>query len=538
MKKIVLSALIGLIAFSTSSFAADVDTKLVNVSLFKNGLGYFVWEASFKKPKNDSVTLGNLPTPILGTFWITSPDPAVKIESALAYRADTPKQLNAINIEEFLKANIGKKVEIKTYDKQFIGTILDVPDNRKPENTDPSYPQPYDAGNIANIVIIQTDDNVVVLYKSDIKEIKFKEKPNYIFTQSSTQPILKLKVNTNLDKNKVYLSYLQRGITWVPSYAIDISNENDAMFSMKALIVNDVEDLSNAKVEFITGFPHIGFSHVTSPLALRDNLATFLSSINRRASDNDGIMAQQMITSNMMPLGGTEESVLPDYESQEGEGQVNEDLFFYDYKDISLKKGERGYYPLFTNKIKYKHIYDCDINELTKSYEPTAKSSRDVWHSLILTNSTKQPWTTGTAMVVSKNRILGQDTLYYTPQGVTATLKITKATDIKIENKEIEVDRKSSPKMISKLFDKDNYNYKLVTVKGEINIVNYKNKDVDIRIVKNIKGDASNVSHKGKINVLTEDMTALNKNTDIKWEIPLKQKEKTTITYTYNKFIW
>ena len=42
-------------------------------------------------------------------------------------------------------------------------------------------------------------------------------------------------------------------LSWAPSYVVDISEPTTARITAKAEIVNEIEDLSNAAVKFITG---------------------------------------------------------------------------------------------------------------------------------------------------------------------------------------------------------------------------------------------------------------------------------------------
>lgn len=58
---------------------SDVDVKIKRVALFKNGLGYFTSSATLPK-KATTITLGQLPVPSHGTFWVGYPK-AVKVRS-------------------------------------------------------------------------------------------------------------------------------------------------------------------------------------------------------------------------------------------------------------------------------------------------------------------------------------------------------------------------------------------------------------------------------------------------------------------------
>ena len=52
--------------------------------------------------------------------------------------------------------------------------------------------------------------------------------------------------------------------------------------------------------------------------------------------------------------------VMPDYGSAQA-GKTAEDLFFYPVENVSLKKDQTGYYPLFTESVSYEHVYRWEI---------------------------------------------------------------------------------------------------------------------------------------------------------------------------------
>ena len=134
-------------------------------------------------------------------------------------------------------------------------------------------------------------------------------------------------------------------------------------------------------------------------------------------------------------------------------------------------------------------------------------------------------------MTVNNDKILGQDLISYTPLNSETNLKITKATDIKVDAKESEIDRKQDAKRFN------NYRYDLVTVKGEVNINNYKNKDIELKLTKSVTGEVSKVSNNGKVETSTENLKAINKNSVIKWTLPVKTKDTIKISYIYSVYV-
>src|SRR5262249_31823540 len=78
----------------------------------------------------------------------------------------------------------------------------------------------------------------------------------------------------------VFVSYLVRGLSWAPSYRLDISDPKTLTIEQQAVIRNELEDLKGAEVTLITGFPSVEFAHVLSPLSSKTNWASFFQQLN------------------------------------------------------------------------------------------------------------------------------------------------------------------------------------------------------------------------------------------------------------------
>src|SRR5262249_4046857 len=204
--------------------------------------------------------------------------------------------------------------------------------------------------------------------------------------------------------------------SWAPSYVVDITDPTTARIIAKAEIVNEIEDLANASVKFITGYPNLQFSDVTDPMALREDLGAFLNSLLNPPSSGQirarrGVVVQQ--------LGGQASGEAPPlFPTAALEGQAREDLFFYEQKGVTLRKGERGYYTLFTGAVPYQHVYEwkigdtLDEQERQRGSEPNdPPKTEEVWHGVRLANTGGMPWTTAPALTVQDGPALGQDLL-------------------------------------------------------------------------------------------------------------------------------
>jgi hypothetical protein len=305
-------------------------------------------------------------------------------------------------------------------------------------------------------------------------------------------------------------SYLAKGITWAPSYVVDISDSKKAVISAKAEVINEAENLAGVHLDLISGFPNLQFANVVSPMAGKDSLAGFLSSLASGSSPQGGaggtnVMAQQRLYSDNYGREGR--GIMPEYATPAA-GQSIEDLFLYPVEQVNLKKGETGYYPLFSAKIPYTQIYTWEIPDYINQEDRYGNPQREgkemqeeVWHSIRLTNSTRIPWTTAPAQTIKSNQLLGQDTLTYTSSTAETKLRITRAMGIKAEQNEYETKRKQQAlEMYGNYFDK-------VSLEGKLRIINYKSEAVNVEITKILSGEVTQSTPEAIKVVVTKTLT-------------------------------
>lgn len=507
-----------------------VKTKLSEVSLFKNGLGFV--SRSVDLPKGDAtILMEGLPEAVHGTFWVYSADGAA-IKSLVASERESSESVPVSGLSDLLDANQGKTVELRIGDKDIVrGKILSLPVK---EETDSAYTpaQP------SNLVLIQTDSGMVAVARQDIREITAPGDLNVMVDRKKKDVVLRLQSSNSSGKGHALVEYLTRGITWAPSCQIDITDPSTARILAKAEIVNELEDLDHVQVNFITGFPNLQFSNTIDPMALRGSLADFLNSLTNPETQyrsRMGMVQQQAVLSNSATFPS--EEMTPGYSVAPSEGQTREDLFFYEQKDVSLKKGERGYFPLYVMNVPYEHIYEWKIGNSLDDQERYSYNQQQeekpevVWHSLRLTNTGSMPWTTAPAMIVQSGQVLGQDIQYYTSAGSKTMVKITQAVDIKAEQAEYEVDRlREAKKFYSNSYD-------LVTVRGVLKAVNYKNKAITLSVSKELSGEVLKSVPQAKVEQTAKGLRRVNPNNVLTWELPVEAQGKLEIEYQYKVYV-
>jgi hypothetical protein len=514
----------GSTALDGSSGRADenatptVSAKPTSIALFKNGLGFVTREGELPKDAGP-VTIKELPVPTHGTFWVGTPDNNAAIESLVALERTVAESVPATNFGDLIEANIGQNLELRIGDKErelIQGKVIEAATN-------------------SSFFLFQSGNSMLAINKADIRQVGAATGALKLNApKKKSEAALELKKARTKDKCPVLVQYLTKGITWAPSYLIDLTDPKKARLSAKAEIINDIDDFENVTINFIVGFPNLQFAEVVDPIAKKTDIAAFINSLLRPAtpsySGRSAIMSQVAMI-NRPDFG--EETVGPTYAVAGVKGQAQEELFFYEKKEVSLRKGQRGCYPLLSMEVPLEHIYEWKLgnilNEQSNPAEP--QKSDEVWHSVRLSNNGNLPWTTAPAMTKQGNQILGQDTLYYASPGSKTTVKITQAVDVKAEHAEFETGRKRN---IANFY---NRNYDLVDVQGKLTAVNYKNEDIVIVITKDITGELVSMAPKAKVNQVARGLRSVNPHQVLIWELPVKAREKVEIEYKYQIYI-
>src|SRR5688572_3065790 len=96
------------------------------VTVFKDGHAYVIREAALAAG-TITLTLDELPQPVMGTFWPYATGGA-KLVSAKAGTETVQEMQPAVDLRQIAKANIGKEVIVVAYDKERIeGKLVGAP---------------------------------------------------------------------------------------------------------------------------------------------------------------------------------------------------------------------------------------------------------------------------------------------------------------------------------------------------------------------------------------------------------------------------
>ena len=548
---------------AVAALAADqsVQAKVVDVSLFKNGLGFLIREVNLPGP--GEYVLDSLPVPVHGTFWILPDKAETVLKQAVAFSKPRQETSPALTLLDLLRANVGQKVEIKTEGDGWIkATVNHVPQweptlpvslsEAGGRGSQSSYwdsrsyraptPESIRANEVAGFVLFRTDQGMLALSPGEVKGLR-SDQGDLLLDTPRPRPGTALRLTVTGVGGRLRIACLEWGLTWAPSYLVDVSDPKEASIQCKGEIINEVENLSGVKAQFITGFPNIAFAEVVDPLALMGDLSDFVQSLMSQASGRPRATApgmMQQVMSNAAPLSSAD--MLRRGTLTPTEGEVREELFLYPQPDVTLARGQRGYYPVFAKRVPYSDLYRWEIEDsldeqgrwrYSSGYPESRPEAQppEVWHMLRLTNAGGIPWTTAPAMTVQEGRVLGQDTLFYTSPGARTLLKVTRSADIGVDEQETEVGRQRNARTTQYR------SYDLVTVRGELRVFNRKSKPITMVTKKTLSGDVVQSTPEASVETTVEGVRYVNPKRDLTWELPLEAGGKAYLTYQYKVYV-
>jgi hypothetical protein len=473
------------------------------ITVFKDGYVFVNQEGNMPVDAKGDVRLEDLPSPVLGTFWAYCSEPGMKLSSVTAGKRRVMVNKTSLTIKELLEGNIGAQIEIiEAGGKQkYRGVIMSIPSIPIDQNIDTTGMsainlQPAEG----NILLLKTDQGILTEPLDKIEKVLFLNGIKTSFPRGEYRNALNLKLKPIGAKNgnfaQVGFQYLQYGIRWIPSYKITLDGKGNARVEMQATLVNDIIDLNDVDATLVVGVPKFQFAGQIDPIALQQTIGTLESHFARNnlsnalmtqvPSDNAGIIN---------PPSG------PDVMG----GEKNEDLYVYNIKHLSLRKGERQVIPIANFRLKYTDLYQMDVpytppievqnalNGDQAAQIASLQQSPQFTHVIRLKNDSGSPLTTAPALLFSDGGVLAQSMMTYTPSGASVDVKLNTAIDISVKKEDKETDRALNA------ITWQNQQYGQVSLSGSLLITNHKDTGVELEINRYVLGIADNADHDGVV---------------------------------------
>ncbi|CAF1405098.1 unnamed protein product, partial [Rotaria sp. Silwood1] len=250
-------------------------------------------------------------------------------------------------------------------------------DNEKPSNS---------KAPVAQMTIIEkVDKRIIAIPLNSIVSIQG-ENLKTTLTKKIVKPILQIYYKNKSNSNcQGVMKYLTFGITWVPSYNLNLmapseSSVKNLRLSMKCVMMNDIEDVNIKGLFCIVGHPNLSkYIDVIDPIFNTQSAKEFLDQLARcdLPSSSSWLSPSyqnantrfnpRMNTSNYVVVPTDDEDVIINHDA-------NDDFHLYKFHDVLLEQNEKLSLPIFDIEIPYKDIYHCKINpnkESTKHSDST-----------------------------------------------------------------------------------------------------------------------------------------------------------------------
>lgn len=501
----------------TASHAVDiVPLRAERVALFKNG--YSQVSLKGELPAGKQFELKGLPVPVEGTLWWEAPEgvKVLQVEGSIRERDVPTIEYTPV---ELLSANIGKQVRLtmsggQTYEGVLVRSQL-------PPSMELTYTnhrgsvQQQQLSQQAPVFLKTAADEYLNIDLTAALSIDFSEQPNTP-TRKELQPLMTMELGQPSPGSVLQVECLADGLSWTPTYRIDLGEKYKAHLECKAVIVNDMVDLDGVYLELITGHPDLGSD------GLPHSTLTRLSSM-ANSMDNHRLSRRMMAPAPYVDSDDDDS----DMASEPAPSRTRtEELYHYAIPDFSAKKNSTVAREIFSQSIDCRHVYTCHVRSSSNNGEDLP-----VWHCLRLKNESSWPWSPGTVVCYAGGRLLARGALKATGTGQETLLRLATTLDVKATQREILISRKPFAEQgddeTPKHGERSDKGKNLISVyQGEISLHNSADHEIDLELTKYVRGRITQAVEGGQISASPHESRIL-------WILHLAPGESKVCTYTY-----
>ncbi|HEY7116319.1 MAG TPA: hypothetical protein VH475_07025, partial [Tepidisphaeraceae bacterium] len=340
------------------------------VTVFKDGHAFVLHSGTMPTDAAGNVVLDALPQPVLGTFWPYSADKNAKLSAVTASTRKVKLDRTALSVRELIEANVGAAVIVTElpvaaggHEAQpitYTATIESIPTQSGEELESTSPPGSGELLPVkGNVVLLKTQAGTKVVAFDRIVDVTFAKAPATNLAREEFRNLLTLKLDWGgkpaAKQADVGLVYLQKGIRWIPNYKVSLDGHGQAIVRLQATMINEMTDLDDVTANLVIGVPSFAFAATPDPIALQQTaaqLSQYFAQPGATGGNFDNAFSNSIMTQTARmgevrqgQGGGGQPPAVdlgPDIASQ----GKNEDLFLFQVKHVTLKKGQRMVIPV------------------------------------------------------------------------------------------------------------------------------------------------------------------------------------------------
>lgn len=533
-----------------------------SVGMFKNGLT--VVRATFPIDDPGDYVWENVPHVVHGSFWIES-DAEVIVQSTTRMIEETAgaeapngrlqHDLAGKRVTVTLKGMPTLTPASSTGEYIISGTVWDIPSpvTSRTWDTDYSSLNPNNGSyywlrnqNPANNTHTQPSTGNFLVLDDDNKSRRYIDQSNIASirvdgpfqppTRNVEKPVLVFEVGEAPEKGgTVTITYLSKGLAWMPSYRIDLTDPEKLRIRHSAVIRNEMTDLENTELQLISGFPNIRFGSVDSPLWPGTSLSSFFQQVNQSNSPNNNLT----ITSNRIdyavfsqnPTSGGGGAPVPDLSEV---GNAADDIHYEGLGTRSMKAGETLSLDVMETSADYERVVEWivpDPRDERGRYNSGGNPANEAWDAISFTNPFNAPMTTAATTITEDGKFRGQSQTGWVSPGQQTCVKITRALSIHTRSSEME---EEGERKIVYIGGND---YRRTSVKGRLSLRNFRSEDAVVTIRCEFSGDLLEADGDPAKSLRLEGTTSVNPRRQLDWKITLPAGEEKELTYRYEVLV-
>jgi hypothetical protein len=521
-----------------------IEGRIDSVALFKNGLA--VITRIIEVPEPGVYVLESVPTAVHGTFWLESD--ALLTTTTRVRNVEVPLDVWAgANLREEL---MGREVTVRLREPKamaYSGRVIRL----EPLPSDQQWSRRYEASpygwwqptggarlqtRTAGPLILDDGDQRHYISPDIIAAVTVHDPQPTVVRR---KPVLEIRIDApdtgDVGPFVVTMTYLAKGITWAPAYLASLDGDGRLVLRQQTSIRNELEEIEDADVYLISGFPNIQFSHVDSLASPAATIAGFFTQLNQRVGGRHAAR-REVMSQALARVDGSDVEL--DLEGLAGESS---DIHYQFAGRRSLPLGAASSFTVAQGEARYERIVEWTIPDQRDSYGRLRSDAAyahqhnpeddGAWDAVRFRNPLPFPLTTAPIMVMDGDRFAGQRTVYWTNPNDRCTVPVTKALSIHVSHGEFEEaeTRRSASRF--------NRNGNLVTVRGEVELYNHRAAPIEMVVRRPFSGDLIEADESPRVRLLTEGIRAFNPRHELTWTLPLQPGEKRTLTYRYDVFV-
>ncbi|MCB1042804.1 MAG: DUF4139 domain-containing protein [Acidobacteria bacterium] len=480
-----------------------VSSRIVEAGLFKNGLVIVTEEIPLNGP--GTYRLESLPEAIHGSLWVEAGDKIVARTSSRSHS----KPLTSTDLDDLTDVLNGEMVSLVFFGEE-------------PELTGRLV-----GPSMGPMLVLETQNGHLFVEKDRIETIRAHEKVT--LERNVDKQVLLFQIG-DTDASTIRFHYLTRGMSWAPSYHINLKPDGHMTLTQNAVIRNEWRDLNQTELWLISGFPNYEFAHVTSPLT--SDWHSFFNAMNRPT--NSG---QIDLTANVMQQ--VRISSRYDAWSEPTPGGEGLDSFRQRIGAFDLDSGEAIMIQTLQKAAPYQRIVCWEVanrrapdgRNLSTSHNEDPLTVLELWDTLQFNNPFEVPMTTAPAAVYHQGNLAGQSLSTWANPGAATRIKVTRALSVEANDHEWVED--GEQKEVKRYGNR----YLQQHVKGSLAIRNTRTSVLDMEIVKRVTGRLVRADGDPRVDLLEEGAYQVNLRTELNWRLSLEPGEKVEFDYEYEVLV-